>query len=178
MIEFKGKIKGKKEEVEKVLDCFKKASNHQFVVPYKDDVEEEVERAKNFYTADTPHFWNILGVEVVSQGMEDKEYVVDLKGLCSENLADSLLKRGAQRVWGKYKSSDWFKGTSLEDVHKKFPELKVELFSVDLKEGFSEHVLVSEYGVEDEVEDFCVALPEWFKMAHLDFLGYEVVYNI
>lgn len=205
MIKFYGKIKGKREEVEKLLDCFKKACNHQFVVSYEEDVEEEVERAKNFYSAEAPHFWNVSGVEVVSQGMEKGGYFVNLKGLCNENLEDSLLKKGAQKAWEKYKALDWFKGISLEDVHEKFPELKVELFSEDPEVGFSEHILVTKDGVKDEVEGFEEVfydslaeanaqgvelpyellgiaiypfLPKWFKATNSYASEYRTIYSI
>lgn len=102
-----------------------------------------------------PHFWGIYEVETISESEKpDGKYSISFSGSCAWSLLYSMSIYGAQKQWAKYKGTKWFKGISFEEIHEKFPDLKMEIFSEESGMGFSEHLLMAENLVYIDEEDF------------------------
>ena len=102
-----------------------------------------------------PHFLGIYEVDIISESEKpDGKYSISFSGSCAWSLLYSMSIYGAQKQWTKYKGTKWFKGISFEEVHEKFPDLKMEVFSEESGMGFSEHLLMTENLVYIDEEDF------------------------
>lgn len=100
------------------------------------------------------HFWRIFEVEKISEDLEEKvELSLTFAGNCAWSLSSALTAQGYGKDWQKYKDRSWYKGISIEEVHEKFPTLKMEFFSEEPGFSFSEHILVTEDGIINETED-------------------------
>lgn len=100
------------------------------------------------------HFWRIFEVEKISEDLEENgELSLTFAGNCAWSLSSALTAKGYGKDWENYKDRSWYKGTSIEEVHEKFPTLKMEFFSEEPGFNFSEHILVTEEGITNEMED-------------------------
>lgn len=100
------------------------------------------------------HFWRIFEVEKISEDLEENgELSLTFAGNCAWSLSSALTANGYGKDWENYKDRSWYKGTSIEEVHEKFPTLKMEFFSEEPGFNFSEHILVTEEGITNEMED-------------------------
>lgn len=139
---FEGKLVGKKEEVLEVYQYF--------VEPYG-YCSEKLYPQK-------PHFWRIFSSEITEEWEEIGQYNLTFFGDCAWSLCAALLSGGYYKDWLDENGNmpTWCKGVCLEDVHEKFPDLKIELFSEELGVGFSEHILIDGDEFLDECGDLCV----------------------
>lgn len=162
---FEGKILGKKEEVEEVFKYFTEAYNYNLL--------NKEEKASDFIEPKGPHFWRIHDFKTMSQGENEKEeFFITFCGICAWSLFASLLYEGYQKSWDEYKNKAWFKGTCLEEVHKKFPHLKMEFFSEEPGMNISEHILIEGDSFINESEDFKIVNYESIEEAKED--GMEI----
>lgn len=139
---FFGKIVGDEKEVKEVYNYF----NEPYVY-IKNKTGKCVEAPEQY------HFFKIDEVLITEEGFNEKgEFFVEIFGSCSWSLNSALLEKGYYDIYKVEQDPEYFKGMCLERVHEKFPELKMELFSEEPGLEFSEHILLDENGVLEEVE--------------------------
>lgn len=100
------------------------------------------------------HFFRIFDFIKYNEGItENGEYIINAYGDCAWSLLSCVLEDGYYSSWKEFEGKDWFKGTCLEKVYEKFPNLKIEMFSEESGCQFSEHILINEDGFLDECEE-------------------------
>ena len=130
-----------------------------------DEVKENLPRG--------PHFWRIFDVDVADTDYDkDGTFSMTLFGSCAWSVESALLYDGYYKFWKHYEGQDWFKGTCLENVHEKFPNLKMEIFSEECGCSFSEHIIMNENGITEDVGDLVATYYESVEEAEED--GFEI----
>lgn len=120
-----------------------------------------------------PHFWRIFDVDVADTDYDkDGTFSMTLFGSCAWSVESALLYDGYYKFWKHYEGQDWFKGTCLENVHEKFPNLKMEIFSEECGCSFSEHIIMNENGITEDVGDLVATYYESVEEAEED--GFEI----
>ncbi|MBS6535842.1 hypothetical protein [Peptoniphilus harei] len=67
-----------------------------------------------------------------------------------------MLEEGYYSSYKNFEDKSWFKGTCLEKVHEKFPDLKIEMFSEEAKKDGLE---ISEDLINEIIY---TKLPSWY----------------
>lgn len=130
-----------------------------------DEVKENLPKA--------PHFWRIFDVDVADTDYDkDGTFSMTLFGSCAWSASSALLYEGYYEDWKSYEGQDWFKGTCLENVHEKFPSLKMEIFSEECGCSFSEHIKMDENGIIEDVGNLVATYYESVEEAKED--GFEI----
>lgn len=120
-----------------------------------------------------PHFWRVFEINSSEEGYDELgDYVIPFWGRCAWSLESALSKEGYYSKWSKYYDQDWFKGTCIENVHEKFPELKMEIFSEGEMNDFSEHLVMKKDSLRLETEDYQVCMYDSVEEAKED--GVEI----
>lgn len=120
-----------------------------------------------------PHFWRIFDVDVTDVDCDkDGTSSMTLYGSCAWSVGSALLYGGYYKDWKYCEGQDWFKGTCLENVHEKFPSLKMEIFSEEYGCSFSEHIKMDENGIIEDVGNLVATYYESVEEAKED--GFEI----
>lgn len=100
------------------------------------------------------HFFRIFDFNEVCEGTDESgDYFINAFGECAWSLQSCVLEEGYYSSYKNFKDKGWFKGTCLERVHEKFPNLKIEMFSEETVCQFSEHILINEDEFLNECEE-------------------------
>lgn len=120
-----------------------------------------------------PHFWRVFEIDNSQEGYHELgDYVIYFWGTCAWSIETALTKEGDYSKWKKYYDEDWFKGTCIEEVHEKFTELKMEIFSEGEMNDFSEHLVMKKGTLRLETEDIEVRMYDSVEEAKED--GVEI----
>lgn len=117
------------------------------------------------------HFFRIFDFNEVYEGIDENgEHFINAFGDCAWSLQSCVLEEGYYSSYKNFEDKGWFKGTCLEKVHEKFPDLKIEMFSEEAGCQFSEHILINEDGFLDECEELVAVCYESIEEAKKDGL--------
>lgn len=155
-LEYQYELWGKELEKSEVFNEFEKEFN-KFEKGFDFESFKGFEKLYNERKNNLPkgnHFFRIFDFVKYDEGItENGEYIINAYGDCAWSLHSCVLEDGYYSSWKEFEGKDWFKGTCLEKVHEKFPNLKIEMFSEETGCQFSEHILINEDGFSDECEE-------------------------
>lgn len=172
-LEYQYKLWGKELEKSEVFNEFEEEFN-KFQKGFDFESFKDFEKLSSKEKNNLPkgnHFFRIFDFNKVCEGAdENEEYFINACGECAWSLQSCVLEEGYYSSWKEFEGKDWFKGTCLEKVHEKFPNLKIEMFSEEDGCQFSEHILINEDGFLDECEELVAVCYESIEEAKKDGL--------
>lgn len=116
-----------------------------------------------------PHFWRIFEIDSSEEGYDELgDYVLYFWGTCAWSLESALARDGYYSGWKEYYDQEWFKGTCIENVHEKFPDLKMEIISEGEMNDFSEHLVMKKGSLISETEGLEVCMYDSVEEAKED----------
>lgn len=172
-LKYQYKLWGKELEKSEVFNEFEKEFN-KFEEGFDFESFKDFEKLSSEEKNNLPkrnHFFRIFDFVKYDEGFaENGKYFINAYGDCAWSLESCVLEDGYYSSWKEFEGKYWFKGTCLEKVHEKFPNLKIEMFSEETGCQFSGHILINEGGLSDECEELVAVCYQSVEEAKKDGL--------
>lgn len=119
-----------------------------------------VQESKNEYLRipTSKHFMGIKNFVKIESGVyDDGECWVVFSGNVDWSLNSAIGNGFKHSDFNKYQGMGWFKATNLEDLMKKYPKSKIEMYSTEPTEGFGEYIMATSGVYNYQIEDLEVS---------------------